>query len=129
MFSHKVGNYRRRFENDKFDLTNGGNLSKSIKQGKVPNKPGVYIITGILNQRKRVLYIGMAGTMKRDGTFKKQMLPKRLTAVQNYSGRWISRAIFFQQKMEELIPAYAEIQLLQSYFNDNRVLPLWNHEI
>lgn len=148
MFSAIVRKYKTKFDAGRFTLFKGGQLGKTIKNASVPSKPGVYIVKGKANGIHSVLYIGMAGTMKSDGTFKKQMLPSRLKALQRWKGQRVRRNVFFQERMTALhmqqlvfewfvtfdgktkvIPAYAESQLLQTYFDDYGALPAWNHEM
>ena len=111
----------------------GKTLKKITKN--IPNTPGVYII---YNSKDEIVYIGKAGTVNQDGTFKKQGLHKRLTN-QNHGTR---REKDFLSKIEEdgidyidikwyeltsgVIPGYVEGVLIQEYFNKHGELPSWN---
>ena len=119
-----------------------GNLKGTIKEANIPEKPGVYIISGIVNGIRKVFFIGKAGTMKRDGSLGRQTLSKRLTAKQ----KGITARKFYNKMMKEMnlkrikfswfvtynkdikiLPKKAEADLLQSYFNKFNVLPTWNN--
>ena len=114
-----------------------------IMESSVPDKPGVYFICGVERERSRLLQIGKAGTLRNDGSFKNQGLRGRLGAKQG----GMSRQKFFQKEISELkldslrfywfvtfdidrnllvIPAKAEADLLQRYFDGNDHLPDWN---
>lgn len=128
-------------QNGSFQLLPGQDIHKRIKESGVPDKRGVYFICGTERERCRLLQIGKAGTLRNDGLFKNQTLCGRLEAKQD----GMSRQEFFQRKMAELqldnllffwfvtfdrdafiIPAKAEADLLQRYFEDNGHLPPWN---
>ena len=128
-------------QNGSFELLPGQDIHKRIKENSVPDKPGVYFICGTERERCRLLQIGKAGTLRNDGSFKNQKLRGRLGAKQD----GIRRQEFFQRKMSELqldnllfywfvtfdrdvfiIPAKAEADLLQEYFDENGHLPAWN---
>lgn len=112
---------------------NGGTL-KDITKG-IPDAPGVYIIC---YPEDEIVYIGKAGTVNQDGTFKKQGLRRRLT--NQHHG--IRREDYFKTKIEEdgiehivirwyelesgVIPGYVEGLLIQVYFNEYGLLPKWN---
>lgn len=137
-------------KNGSFELLPGEPLRERIRKAGVPDKPGVYLICGTERERCRLLQIGKAGTLKGDGLFKNQKLRGRLGAKQE----GMSRDKFFQIKMSKLqldslrfywfvtfdkddkddkhvfiIPAKAEADLLQRYFDDNGKLPLWNKNL
>lgn len=110
---------------------------KTLKEitSKIPNTPGVYII---YNSKGEIVYIGKAGTINQDGTFKKQGLCRRL----NNQHHGMSREDYFKSKIEEnnldhiiikwyevnprVIPGSAEGMLIQEYFNKHGELPPWN---
>jgi hypothetical protein len=127
--------------NGSFVLQPGQDVRSQIKEGGVPDEPGIYLICGTKGETARLMYIGKAGTLKKDGSFRDQMLCGRLSAKQE----GISRQKFYQEKMAELqldhllfywfvtfnsgiriIPAKAEADLIQKYFDDNGYLPPWN---
>ena len=110
---------------------------KTLKEitSKIPNTPGVYII---YNSKGEIVYIGKAGTINQDGTFKKQGLRRRL----NNQHHGMRREDYFISKIEEnnldhiiikwyevnprVIPGSAEGMLIQEYFNKHGELPPWN---
>ena len=131
-------------QNGSFELLPGQDVHKRIKESSVPNKPGVYFICGTERERCCLLYIGKAGTLRNDGSFKGQKLSGQLSAKQE----GISRQDFYQKRMAELkldslffywfvtfdkdvliIPAKAEADLLQKYFDYNGHLPAWNRNM
>ena len=111
-----------------------GRILKEITKD-IPNSPGVYII---YNSKNEIVYIGKAGTVNQDGTFKKQGLRKRLT--NQHHG--IRREDYFISKIADeeidyidikwyeltsgVIPGYIEGMLIQEYFNKHGELPSWN---
>ena len=113
--------------------TNGKTLKEITSE--IPNTPGVYII---YNSTGEIVYIGKAGTINQDGTFKKQGLRRRL----NNQHHGMRREDYFISKIEEnnldhiiikwyevnprVIPGYAEGMLIQEYFNKHGELPPWN---
>ena len=113
--------------------TNGKTLKEITSE--IPNTPGVYII---YNSKGEIVYIGKAGTINQDGTFKKQGLRRRL----NNQHHGMRREDYFISKIEEnnldhiiikwyevnhgVIPGYAEGILIQEYFNKYGELPPWN---
>jgi len=96
---------------------------------------GVYVVRAA--KSNEVIYVGKAGTIGREGRFKEQDIPTRLT---NRQGKNMSRKEWFQGlvkhhgrlKIEylelpaKLSPAFVEAYLLQAYFNDHRRLPEQN---
>ena len=111
-----------------------GKILKEITKD-IPNSPGVYII---YNSTGEIVYIGKAGTINQDGTFKKQGLRRRL----NNQHHGMRREDYFISKIEEnnldhiiikwyevnprVIPGSAEGMLIQEYFNKHGELPPWN---
>ncbi|HBT20704.1 MAG TPA: hypothetical protein DEA47_05020 [Peptococcaceae bacterium] len=142
-FEEVLLKYKQCFRNQgTFDLKKEEKISSRVREAKVPNKPGVYLIYALKKTNCELIYIGRAGTMLRDGSFKKQGLFERLKAKQ----KGISRNKYFQEQMKKLgietlifewfvtfdeytkvIPAKAEAELLQAYFENYNVLPLWNN--
>lgn len=113
--------------------TNGKTLKEITSE--IPNTPGVYII---YNSTGEIVYIGKAGTINQDGTFKKQGLRRRL----NNQHHGMRREDYFISKIEEnnldhiiikwyevnprVIPGSVEGMLIQEYFNKHGELPPWN---
>ncbi len=129
--------------NGTFIFKKGDNLSMVIKQGDVPNEPGVYLIFGSNNTEHKLIYIGRAGTLKNNGDFKTQKLKKRLKAKQSKR----SRQKYFTEIIEtdlytnleifwfvtfygenKTLPSLMEAELFQQYFNSYLKLPKLNKE-
>jgi hypothetical protein len=126
---------------DCFRFKKGDNLKEVSK--KVPDLPGIYYIYRLRKGEKDLVYIGKSGTIRSNGTFKEQLLNKRL----NNKQEGIHRQKFFEQKLEEEgsdalaiywcvtfdkenkdIPSYVEGVLLQRFFELYGRLPDWNKE-
>ena len=124
-----------------FELKQDEIINTIIKEKKVPNSYGIYIIYSIKNLSKDIIYIGKSGTMINDGTFKSQGIAQRLTKVQNK----LQRKIYFQNILNEYkfdkleflwittydeeyqeIPSFSEAKMIQAYFNQYKKLPLLN---
>ena len=105
------------------------------------NKAGVYCIYSVKGDIEKLVYIGKSGTINQDGSFKDQLLNKRINNKQD----GIPRKYFFSQKLEKEniemlkiywyvtfnnefkdLPAFVEAMLIQSYYTENRCLPAWN---
>lgn len=116
-------------------------LSEQSKD--VPNLPGVYYILCLAKGRVDLVYIGKSGTILQNGTFKNQLLQKRLNNKQE--GK--SREQFFKDKIQQEqidaldiywfvtfdekhrdIPAFVEAQIMQRYFEIYGQLPAWNKD-
>lgn len=138
-----LDDYADRFPSQgSFELRKGERVVS--RAGGVPEEPGVYLIYGLRKGAKELLYVGKAGTLQNNGTFKDQKLRGRLSAKQ----RGVLRQRFFQEQIEVLnldalefrwfvtfhgsarvIPAKAEADLLQAYFDEKSVLPRWNEAV
>jgi len=145
MFENYVKSIHGEFPiNGTFRISSGSELRSAIRESRVPDTPGIYIIYQDYINPLNVIYIGKAGTMKTDGSFKDQGLSGRLCAKQD----GMARAAFFQKKIDELginnlyfqwfvtfskqshiIPAKAEADLLQVYYETCNKLPSWNNSI
>lgn len=107
----------------------------------VPDLPGVYYILRLSEGGIDIVYIGKSGTMLQDGSFKNQLLRKRLNNKQD----GIKRQKYFEHKIESEaidaldiywfvtfdenhhdLPGFVEGQLMQRYFNLYGCLPEWN---
>src|SRR5262249_13298766 len=95
---------------------------------------GVYVIRGRSNQ---VVYVGKAGTIRNDGSFKRQALPGRFKATRgNEAGdQWFERVLTSAGPLRvEYVclgarpcgPGLAESRLLQAFLNDTGRLPEFN---
>ena len=124
-----------------FFLSQEDKLSEQSKD--VPNLPGVYYILRLAKGRVDLVYIGKSGTILQNGTFKNQLLKKRLNNKQD----GMSREQFFKDKIQQEqidaldiywfvtfdekhqdIPAYVEAQIMQRYFEIYGQLPAWNKD-
>src|SRR5450755_769192 len=88
-----------------------------------------------------IIYIGKAGTLMRDGSFKEQKLRRRLTNLQgrirrtvffrdyifkrNLAGLMFEWFVTFDGNVRDL-PLLAEAKLLQEFFNEHGCLPELN---
>jgi len=113
-----------------FELKKDEIINDIIKENKVPNSYGIYIIYSIKNLSKNIIYIGKSGTMRNDGTFRNQGIAERLTKKQD----GILRKIYFQniikkfefEKLEFLWittfdKKYQEIPSLSEAKNDTNI--------
>ena len=122
-----------------FELRKGEKIHSRAREEHVPKEPGVYLIFD--SQGGKLLYIGRAGTLCRNGTFKDHMLIDRLSATR----KGIGGQKFYERKMAELqldalvfywfvtwadnvriIPAKAKADLLQACIDEHGYLPEWN---
>jgi hypothetical protein len=91
-----IKNLQERCAHGEFRLRRGESINEAVLRNDVPNKPGVYLIfdTGDL---ECPIYIGKAGTMNQDGSWKAQGIKGRLRAKQKKK----RRVRFFIEKMDE----------------------------
>lgn len=141
-FDEAMEAYCRDFHGGTFDLRRGDLLRVASKG--VPDAPGVYAVYAVKDDQREVVYIGKAGTLRPDGEWKKQGLHGRLNAIQDD----VPRQEFFQDKISkeeldalsfrwlvtygkgsQILPAKAEADLLQKYFELHRKLPRWNRAL
>ena len=135
-----ITDYNTNFVSGNFEFQLGDQLSRKIAESGVIEGPGVYLIRETTGSK--VLYIGKAGTLKHGG-WSRQNLPARL---KNRQGR-VSRQKFFEQQLKtnkiiaiqifwwvthddrnRILPAKAEMDLLQAYYDDFETIPPWNQE-
>jgi hypothetical protein len=137
-----MNEFREMFpQHGEFTLSPDQSVSTAVKEHDVPNKPGAYVISSVTPSRTEVVYIGKSGTVNKDGSWKNQGLRKRLTKKQDNE----SRSVFFKRYMEkhsllglhfewfvtfgsesEVLPIFAEAQLLQAFFCEHQRLPHLN---
>ena len=145
IFNKLLDEYRQCFsKHSSFKLKRKEKIRTRARAEDVPNEPGVYLIYGQKEKRCELLYIGKAGTLRKNGMFKSQKLIGRLSAKQ----KGMSRQKFYQEQIKKLnldtlifywfvtfadsvrvIPAKAEIDLLQAYFGEYNKLPQWNESV
>lgn len=125
-----------------FFFERGDRLSQVSRD--VPEAPGVYLIYRLAHGSIDLVYIGKSGTLLQDGSFRNQLLRKRLN---NQQEKGIKRQTFFDQKMKEDgieafdiywyvtfdenhfdLPGFVEGQLIQAHFDVFGTLPEWNRE-
>jgi len=96
---------------------------------------GVYVVTQ--KSTGNIIYVGKAGTMCQDGSFRPQDLQKRLVnrekgqrrkfvfaqRVVNYGDLVIEYVVL---KSKSPIPGYLEAHLLQAYYDQHNELPIDN---
>ncbi len=125
-----------------FTLAPGQSIGIAAREHNVPNEPGVYVISSIKSQRKKLIYIGKAGTVTTNGLWKKQGLHERLTMKQrnesriaffrnfirenHLSGLHFEWFVTFRDPSISVLPLFAEAQLLQAFFSEHRCLPQLN---
>ena len=151
-FHRMLKTYRRladqKGENGCFEFTPGDDLGK-IARKMVPDAKGVYIVRAN-DQDGEVLYVGKSGTMNQDGTFADQGLRGRIPNKQDGSKRqafweremaglglrrlYVEWIVTFRKATDvtvgmETLPAKAEAELIQAFYNDNSVLPRWNKKL
>jgi hypothetical protein len=121
--------------NDNGNVYYKNSINKNVNQNY-----GVYVVCNKMNNE--ILYIGKAGTIKNDGSFKDQNLNGRLLASRG--NKYSSSYKYFKHKMNqhniEIIeiyaiytnmnnpPAFIEAFSINHFFNLNKRLPLLNDE-
>ena len=126
------------YNNSYFTLGNiNEKLSKKVKEIKLPNSFGIYIIYKNQKSYENIIYIGKAGEIKNDGTFKKQGLLKRLKNVRNnktannyfkelFCNDINEIIIEYFETSDRIIPSFVEASLIQEYFLNFKKLPMLN---
>jgi len=124
-------------------LRPGGDLRDCLANAGVPNEPGVYVVEAVRGDAAETWYVGKAGTLQGDGTFKDQGLAKRLCNMQDGVKRtvlfpgWIVaehldglRIRWFVTRATDrtVLPSKAEADLLQAWFDQHGGLPPRNRE-
>lgn len=140
-FENAIECARKKFvQHGEFTLLSNESINEVVKREHVPDDPGVYMYFS-RDDLKHPLYIGKAGTMRTDGTWMDQRLRKRLTRKQG----GLYRKEYFRKLMAEskfagliffwfvthsqngkVIPALAELELMQAHYDEFRCLPKLN---
>lgn len=119
------------------------NFNKTIRE-KVGDKVGVYI--WVDKKRAEIVYIGMAGKLKTDGSLGDHSIQKRLLAsrgkdkvskkdiqTNDYVNKFMTQNeiddldIFVMYSKKDEPPAYAEALLLYKYYKKYNKLPRLNN--
>lgn len=125
------------YNNSSFTLNINEKLSKKVKEVKLPNSFGIYIIYKNQKSYKNIIYIGKAGEIKNNGSFKNQGLLKRLKNVRNKktANNYFTELfcddidkiiIEYFETSNGIIPSFVEASLVQEYFSKFLKLPLLN---
>lgn len=125
------------YNNSSFTLNINEKLSKKVKEIKLPNSFGIYIVYKNQKSYENIIYIGKAGEIKNDGSFKNQGLLKRLTNVRNNkTANNYFKELFcddidkiiieYFETSDGIIPSFVEASLVQEYFSKFSKLPLLN---
>jgi len=140
-FKTTLESYYTRFAtNGEFSLFPTESINDVVKKEGVSNGYGVYVIFSRDNL-ERPIYIGRAGTICKNGAWKKQGIRERLTAVQKgmrrvdycrklmkvkYRNGLQFRWFITRDGKEERLPALVEAELLQAHLDEFRCLPPLN---
>ncbi len=130
-------------KNGQFNVNIGQKITDAARKAKVPDDRGIYLIYEGFDCIGELIYIGHAGTMTTNGIMKIQGIRKRLGMRQD----GMYRNDFFIRKMkkrkkgisvawfvtwnyagEKVLPAFAEAEAIQEYYQSNRALPELNRE-
>jgi len=125
------------FQHSSFVLNFDEKLSQKTKEIKLPNSFGIYIIYQNQKSYENIIYIGKAGEVKNNGTFKNQGLLKRLKNVRNNkTANNYFKELFcddidkiiieYFETSDGIIPSFVEASLIQEYFSAFSKLPLLN---
>lgn len=144
-FEGAIEEFRERFpDQGGFDLKPNESIKIAVTQHGVSSGRGVYVITACRAGQGEVVYIGKAGTLRSDGTFKDQGIAKRLTMKQDAD---TYREVFFRELIAKehldclhfewfvtfaeecsVPPFLAEADLLAAFLRDTKRLPRLNKE-
>jgi hypothetical protein len=143
-FESVIQSARTRFtHNGRFSLLPGESINEVVRREDVPNSPGIYIYFE-RDDLELPLYIGKSGTLNADGSWKDQGIRVRLTMKQG----GMFRREFFRKLMADearagltflwfvthdrntrVIPALAEMELLQAHYDQRGRLPRLNKSV
>ncbi|MGB6727930.1 MAG: hypothetical protein WBE74_18715 [Terracidiphilus sp.] len=123
-----------------FQLLPGESINSVVARENVPNARGVYLVFDLCDL-KRAIYIGKAGTVNRDGSWRGQGIRGRLKNVQKkmrrvdffleLMGKTCKKGLAFHwfiahEGKEGRLPSLVEMELLQAYFDEFGCLPTLN---
>lgn len=124
-----------------FTLGPDQSVNAAVRENDIPNEYGFYLIFGGLNRSGPLLYVGKAGTIRCDGSLKAQGLQRRLMMKQDGVYREsFFRALIVSERLpgltinwfvtwserQKILPALAEAEILQAYFDQYGHLPKLN---
>jgi hypothetical protein len=137
-----IDSARTRFAtNGQFSSRPDESIQQVVIREKVPQARGIYIIFRG-DDLKRPLYIGKAGTLETNGSWKEQGLRKRLTMKQDgmfrseffcklmadkkLAGLTFLWFVAHDDKNSRILPALAEMELFQTHYDQYGCLPELN---
>lgn len=131
-YSNIVSSYKKTF----FSFTENDKFSRKVKENKIPNSFGVYILYKNQKSYENIIYIGKAGEFKNDGTSKNQGLSGRLINSRSITSNKYFKSLFSKEINEiilecfetpdEILPSFVEVSLIQEYFFKFKRLPMLN---
>jgi|GEM_PF-6813204 len=119
------------------ELRRGEKIGDKTKKANVPQKLGIYLIYGKNKRNAKLLYIGKGGSVNQNGEPTRQGLRGRIKNTrnknmsgQNYFKKLMQNYDYLQvcwiqtfTENKKTIPAKAEAELLQIYFDERQQLP------
>ena len=107
------------FDYGEFTLRAEESINDVVKREKVPQRYGVYIVSGCHKKECETIYIGKSGTIMQNGDLGKQGLRKRLTMKQE----GMYRRVFFPKIIKEYDFDFLHIEWFVTYLNGNGIPP------
>jgi hypothetical protein len=136
---YSLGNNQFTIDSNSINNINGKLYYDTQINQNVQEKYGIYAFCNPINND--VLYIGKGGTLKNNGTYKKQNLNGRLKAARDSypnsfeyikyimnQGNYESFIFLVLYSSDNYPPAYIEAVSLHQYFNLHNHLPMFNKE-
>ena len=128
--------------NGQFSVEIGQKISEEAKKHDVPNGYGIYLIYEGFDCCGELIYIGSSGTVNSDGTMGSQGIRKRLGKKQNQTtyrndffieemkkrqnGISIAWFVTFDETEQKILPAFAESEVMQKFYDLKGRLPELN---
>ncbi len=129
-------------KNGQFNVSMGQKITEAVKENKVPNEYGLYLIYEGFYCSGELIYIGSSGKIQSDGTMGSQGIGKRLGMKHNKTKY---RNEFFIEEMEKIqkgisvawfitfniegqktLPTFAEAEAIQVFYELEGRLPRLN---
>ncbi len=140
-----ISDLKRKYpKNGQFNVNIGEKIKEAAKNNDVPNEYGIYLIYEGLNCNGNLIYIGRSGTIDSDGTMGSQGIQKRLGMKQNsktyrndffieemkkrQKGISVAWFVTFDESGQNTLPAFAEAEVMQKYYDLNCGLPELNNK-